>query len=258
MNDQELVSERGSSAENQLSRGFLAVIAIVAVAYLINGVTHLFPELRPYTGFLTRPNERSLIELAEAGLWLFASISFFRLFLRERRLEGRNALTLLLLLMFGVLGFLVFGEEISWGQHFGLFEPPAEVKALNAQEEFNFHNLNIAQILNVSPDHFLYPQLSSVGNLVSPAFHAFSLFAWGLLPLFLRSAGRPEWLAAAYPIPKRRTSLFLTLSFVLFVVVDKLLYDVAEIMELCIAITMALVVTDLLARRSVAGLPDSR
>ncbi|NGX42805.1 MAG: hypothetical protein K940chlam7_01093 [Chlamydiae bacterium] len=43
-------------------------------------------------------------------------------------------------LLFSLLFFLCFGEEISWGQRIFGFASPEAIKNINAQEEFNLHN----------------------------------------------------------------------------------------------------------------------
>ena len=49
------------------------------------------------------------------------------------------------LLMWAGLAFLFFGEETSWMQHYLGFATPESIKEVNAQREFNLHNLNFFQ-----------------------------------------------------------------------------------------------------------------
>lgn len=42
--------------------------------------------------------------------------------------------------------FLGFGEEISWGQRIFGFETPDDLVKINAQKEFNLHNIHLAGI----------------------------------------------------------------------------------------------------------------
>jgi len=221
---------------------------LVVAAIIVNGVTHLFPEIRPYTGFLTRPNERSLIELSEAFLWLFAAITFFIAAYHSRRHATVSTLYSFCLLMFGVLGVVVFGEETSWGQHFGLFEPPESVVAVNAQQEFNFHNLNLTEIFGLASSNPLYEPLKSAGNIISPLFQLCCVLMWGIVPLLLRLTPPDGFLRRSYPLPDLRISLFLLSAYVTYFVVDKLLFDIAEIIEFAISLTAAMVAADLYAR----------
>jgi hypothetical protein len=46
-------------------------------------------------------------------------------------------------LLWAVLCVLFFGEETSWLQHWIGYKTPAAVEAVNAQSEFNLHNLKI-------------------------------------------------------------------------------------------------------------------
>lgn len=43
------------------------------------------------------------------------------------------------------LFLFVAGEEISWGQRIFDFETPDELREINTQDEFNFHNLEVIQ-----------------------------------------------------------------------------------------------------------------
>lgn len=46
-------------------------------------------------------------------------------------------------LLLGIVFFLGFGEEISWGQQLFKFNTPKIVKEVNVQKEFNLHNIEI-------------------------------------------------------------------------------------------------------------------
>ncbi|MFD2516188.1 hypothetical protein ACFSRY_20120 [Pontibacter locisalis] len=45
-----------------------------------------------------------------------------------------------------VIFFLGFGEEMSWGQRTFGYETPDDLKEINAQKEFNLHNIHLAGI----------------------------------------------------------------------------------------------------------------
>ena len=46
------------------------------------------------------------------------------------------------LIMWGFFTIIFFGEETSWLQHYVGFDTPESIKAVNAQKEFNIHNLD--------------------------------------------------------------------------------------------------------------------
>lgn len=54
---------------------------------------------------------------------------------------------IVLLVVFALGCFVIAGEEVSWGQRFFGFEPPASVRDRNLQEEMTFHNLDGVQQL---------------------------------------------------------------------------------------------------------------
>lgn len=243
----------GSAHDARVAKRVMIAGILVVAAIIVNGVTHLFPEIKPYTGFLTRPNERSLIEFSEAFLWLFAAITFFIAAYRSRRHGTTPVLYSFCLFMFGALGVVVFGEETSWGQHFGLFEPPASVVAVNAQQEFNFHNLNLTEILGLSPDNPLHEPLKSAGNIISPLFQLCCVLMWAIVPMLLRLFPEDAFLRRNYPLPLKRISVFLLSCYIAYFVIDKLLFDIAEIIEFAISLTAALVASDVYARTRPGG-----
>ncbi len=50
--------------------------------------------------------------------------------------------------MIGVAAFLIGAEEISWGQRIFYFSNPSVMSGINAQGEFNFHNIEFMQHLS--------------------------------------------------------------------------------------------------------------
>jgi hypothetical protein len=107
-------------------------------------------------------------------VFLLAGIGIaVRLFMRRREAGSRWFAPWMLLLAAGCLVFA--GEEISWGQHWALFEVPEEIAARNDQGEFNLHN-----------DPLLEPVFD---------FWARNALSWGalvggvILPIIRRRAG---------------------------------------------------------------------
>lgn len=120
------------------------------------GTIVLFLVVCPYAIlFFQNPEQRinytqedGIIENLSAIFFLLASIVFLFLFFKSRTEDkiyflkrNRNYFFLLL----GLLLFFCFGEEISWGQRIFNIMVPDQWKAINTQQELNFHNLYIFQ-----------------------------------------------------------------------------------------------------------------
>ena len=84
------------------------------------------------------------IENLGALSFLLASVFFFMTAYRTRvqGLSGTSQFkSPLALLALGVLCFMCFGEEISWGQRLFAYSIPDWLKDINRQDEWNLHNL---------------------------------------------------------------------------------------------------------------------
>lgn len=92
------------------------------------------------------------------------------------------------LIMWMVLCVVFFGEETSWLQHMIGYETPAEIAALNAQSEFNLHNLNVLYSVGVFDDPLNWRLLYQSHNLFRMGFIAYFL----ILPVlaYLAWSGR--------------------------------------------------------------------
>lgn len=99
---------------------------------------------RPLFDFLQK--KEGFLEYA-AVVVLLVGVSYGIALLRSRRLRGVLP-TKWLRWWFGIatVGMFVFaGEELSWGQHLGLWDHadvPASIRELNDQNETNFHNMS--------------------------------------------------------------------------------------------------------------------
>lgn len=217
------------------------VVGLVLV--LLNAMAFLVPATEQFVDLFTRPNEKSLVEFSEAILWFTCFLGFGWLAINEFRKSGVN-FRVVYFLFFSLLYFMVCGEEISWGQHLGFIEASESMKEINSQGEFNLHNLNMNLILGVSESSFMYPYLTNIGQLVSPLFQMFTLFVWGILPLALTRwfahRNLPEFILQ-YPLPSKPISVFVLVCFLIYLLVDKLVLDVAIVFELCIAMTSFMV-----------------
>lgn len=115
-----------------------AALAVMAVAVLVMALYTTFHlSLMSFPEWVWR--EDGFFEYLTVGILLFASICVFAAL--RRGYSTFNRMSRVLLYGFGVLLFLAVMEEISWGQRILGVETPETLKAVNAQEEINVHNL---------------------------------------------------------------------------------------------------------------------
>ncbi len=105
----------------------ISIVAIIALSYSI----YLFCSDDTVRNL---GHEDGFFEWMTAVLFLVSSIIFFLTFLRNK-----NIFILGLALIF----FVGAGEEISWGQRVLDFSTPESLNKINAQHEFNIHNLEM-------------------------------------------------------------------------------------------------------------------
>lgn len=93
--------------------------------------------------------EDGLVESIGALAFLIASVVFIYLFFKytDKKFAffGRSTKRNIYFLLLGILFFLAFGEEISWGQRIFGWSTPDSFGDINAQKETNIHNLWIFQ-----------------------------------------------------------------------------------------------------------------
>lgn len=202
---------------------------------------------RFYEGFI--PEAEGFIEQLEALFWLLMTMIYCYLLFNCLKLNGLN-LTSLWLIFFLILGFVAFGEEISWGQHFLGVEPPEFIRDINKQNELNVHNLNISHLIGLSEDSFLYNRLSNFTRLLNPLFFILCGTLWFLIPVLKLRGLLPNWkLFANMPVPTVKTIAFCGISFVGLQVIDRVFFDVGEIIELAVSLVAFLSALDLLNKR---------
>jgi hypothetical protein len=117
----------------------IANVTAVDICAGIMGVAGLIIFLLLWEGnkdvILNLIKEDGLVENLSAFFWLQASmICFYRIMANSQKNK-------LLLWFWGILCFLCFGEEISWGQrifHYSI----QSIQHISAQHEFNIHNLS--------------------------------------------------------------------------------------------------------------------
>lgn len=98
---------------------------------------------------ITLSKEDGFIEYTGAFAWLIASVMFIYLFItiydKQFTFLGKSTKRNIYFALLGIIFFLAFGEEISWGQRIFNWNTPEGFKGLNAQKETNFHNLWLFQ-----------------------------------------------------------------------------------------------------------------
>ena len=115
-----------------LSSGVMAVLFVILVIYLAIGEATFST---PVLVWINR--EDGLIESSQAILLVLASVLSARVMLGVRGMPSRTVMHG----FFALLFFMMFGEEISWGQRMLGLETPDALKGLNVQNEINLHNM---------------------------------------------------------------------------------------------------------------------
>jgi len=134
--------DESDSARARRLRVLLFVLPFIIVAALVT-----LKLLRPGYYFRFAMREDSIVEYLTALSYLVAS--FF--FLRSWRAAGflDNRLVSVGFLAAGILFFLIFGEEISWGQRILAVATPEGIAEANRQGELTLHNLNAVYRYNL-------------------------------------------------------------------------------------------------------------
>ncbi len=120
-------------------------ILVLSMAYGAIIVTYLCILSIDKSLFFQLTKEDGLIEFTGAVFFFATSLAFLFLYINSinrnnlffGKVLKRNVYFVLLALLF----FVCFGEEISWGQRIFEWRTPEILQNLNAQEEFNLHNL---------------------------------------------------------------------------------------------------------------------
>ncbi len=114
-----------------------------------------FPDVQ-YNEYFT--DEDSWIENMSALAFLVAAVLFFLCFWRSKG-NGNNLWKFktsrnLVYLGLGLLFFVAFGEEISWGQRIFGWATPESLAEVNYQQETNIHNLDFFTFKDEAGDSF--------------------------------------------------------------------------------------------------------
>lgn len=232
--------------KNDFNRSSIAwIIMFGFFAISISGM--IFPHLESFSARLANRNQNSegLIEFFEAFFWLFSLIIYLIVFLKS--IKRKSGFHEKLWLVFFVLFCLVaFGEETSWGQHIFGFNPPESVRLINQQNEFNFHNLNISQLVGLGKESPLYKYLKNFTTIINPLFYLVCSLIWVVFPVTKIFTKKFEkGIFSAMPVPAVSTIIFFGINIVFYIIVDKLFFDVGEVFELAISLTAILSAVDL-------------
>jgi len=221
---------------------------VLVMFYMLNGVGYYFPELLPYTSIITVTDDgrEGWLELVEAALWFFAFIILVVFLLKSR--QYLNRYQIFWVVFFSCMFFVALGEEISWGQHLGVVTPPDYLIDLNAQEELNLHNINLAKLLNIGEENIFYPMLggpSGLTKLLNPMFYATCVVLWAIIPMLSGKAVQPNSLFGSYPRIALPVRIFVVVNAIMYLIVDKIFFDVAELLELALAFAALFVAFDI-------------
>lgn len=134
--------------------------------------------------------EDGIVENVGSIFFLLASVLFLYLYYksssRENAFFGKALNRNIYLLLLGLLLFVVFGEEISWGQRIFGWQTPEGLAEMNAQKETNFHNLWLFQ--SYTPDGSGKSFAESLLNM-NRLFSIFWLTFCVVVPLLHKTSG---------------------------------------------------------------------
>ena len=122
------IAERIFLELRQLKFSIMTGMILIVLSYSLSLITK---------GKLTV--EDGFLEYATAFAFLLISIIFVIIYFRTRHYIN---------LVFVIVFFLGFGEEISWGQRIFDFRTPESISMINKQKEFNIHNSEFLSAAN--------------------------------------------------------------------------------------------------------------
>lgn len=170
------------------------------------------------------------MEFFAALAWLVASTVYvFTLARVAHRRDLRYEQAWLIVL--ALLCLTAFVEETSWGQHLVKFQTPESVARVNFQRETNLHNLNLAQLLHLSPRNPLHSYLLNVGDLLTPLFFLICFGAFAFLPLLLNLRYFSRFAALRRTVVTNVAVVFLFANLAAYFVVNQIAnaYEVIEV-----------------------------
>jgi len=123
-----------SAVHNKVINQCINCWSYILVIVIVLSITHLSIFLIDLNTYHWVYSEDGVIENLTAGLFLLSAIIFGLSFIRYRRI---------FYIVFALIFFIAFGEEISWGQRILGFSTPASLASINVQGELNLHNLEL-------------------------------------------------------------------------------------------------------------------
>ena len=233
------------------------VLYVLAGASQFVGDAGIWPASFIYSQVITN-DEFSFAELTSALVWLAAAALFLSAFwrLNWRRVAWPLRLWLLFYL---ILSIFAFGEEISWGDHYFDYASELKTSSINFQEETNLHNLNLASLLNISPDNQFYTQLLNATHILNPLFYIVIFIIWVLLPLALQHGygARSQWLQLMPRTSPAYQRLFLC-QLLVYLAVDQFWFNVGHIFEFFVAFAALLAALEVAAAGRSLSAPASQ
>ncbi|MEA2064988.1 MAG: hypothetical protein U9O66_01670 [Patescibacteria group bacterium] len=112
----------------------LFILLFLFFLYLLPIILHFYDRDGLVFSFL---KEDGIYEIVGALVLLFGSFIFFYIFIKSLQKRSKR----LFFLFAGIFLFILFGEEISWGQRLFNIYTPEFISNINYQNEINIHNL---------------------------------------------------------------------------------------------------------------------
>lgn len=124
---------------NSITKKYLFLFILIPLFY--------FPCYISNDVLLQTTKEDGIYENVGALFFLLTAIVFFLLATKPKRflsenIKSRNIKSFYFLCL-AFLFVFAFGEEISWGQRIFNYATPEAIKEINAQGEFNLHNIQV-------------------------------------------------------------------------------------------------------------------
>lgn len=191
-------------------------------------------------------SESSFFEILSAIAWL-VSFLLFSYALVLSIANSKHHMRSVWIVFYCILSLFSFGEEISWGDHLFDYSHDLAIVKINAQKEFNFHNINVAELLQLPEHNYVHKLTSNIGYLLNPLFYVILVFLWGFLPIAKRLDKNNRWrVLVDMPAPSNAFSIFLIIHSIIFIAIDSMLFNVGQVYEMFISLAAVIVALDIL------------
>jgi hypothetical protein len=228
---------------------------LVLIFFVISLIGVIYSPLAEWSAKIANRNYNGegIIETIEALCWIAAALIYAKTTSMIFK-SDLDRLPKLSHIFFIAFCFIAFGEEISWGQHVFNFDVSEQLKTINQQKELNVHNLNLSQIFGLSKDNFAYRYLKNFTTILNPLFYLICVLLWVVFPLLKKNMLGKNRFLSALPEPALGTIIFCGINALIYLVIDKLFFDVGEIFELSLALTAIMSAVDAYLRVNAQGL----